>query len=244
MVEIDGLLMSLCCAHGRYYKLHSIASRAHLAHWSVSANRYHPTQFSVQMPGTLFHANHVTPSAVGGDAMQQTVMRPNKAKGKATQMNNARQMLARSAIGLIGLSLVACASIIHGTHQDVGITSVPTGATVTIDNIRSGNSPVIAKLTRKDNHIVRIEMTGYQPIDLTLTRSVSGWVWGNVAFGGLIGLAVDAIDGGMYKLSPDQLAASLSATHASAQQVGDGVYLIAVLKPQSDWVKVAQLQAR
>jgi PEGA domain len=154
------------------------------------------------------------------------------------------RIFVRAAIGLLGLGLGACASIIHGTHQDVGITSAPTGATVTIDNLRSGNTPVIAKLTRKENHIVRIEMAGYQPLDLTLTHSVSGWVWGNVAFGGLIGLAVDAIDGGMYKLSPEQLTASLSATHASAQQVGDGVYLLAVLKPQSDWVKVAQLQAR
>jgi hypothetical protein len=154
------------------------------------------------------------------------------------------RIIVRAAIGLLGFGLGACASIIHGTHQDVGITSAPTGAMVTIDNIRSGNTPVIAKLTRKENHIVRIEMAGYEPIDLTLTHSVSGWVWGNVAFGGLIGLAVDAIDGGMYKLSPEQLTASLSASHASTQQVGDGVYLIAVLKPQSDWVKVAQLQAR
>jgi hypothetical protein len=87
-------------------------------------------------------------------------------------------------------------------------------------------------------------MAGYQPIDLTLTRSVSGWVWGNVAFGGLIGLAVDAIDGGMYKLSPEQLTASLTNTNASVQKVGDGIYVLAVLKPDSAWAKVAQLQAR
>jgi hypothetical protein len=154
------------------------------------------------------------------------------------------RIIVRAAIGLLGLDLGACATIIHGTHQDVSISSAPTGAMVTIDNVGSGNTPVIAKLTRKENHIVRIEMAGYQPLDLTLTHSISGWVWGNIAFGGLIGLAVDTIDGGMYKLSPKQLTASLSATRVSAQKLGDGVYLFAVLKPQSDWVKVAQLQAR
>jgi heptaprenylglyceryl phosphate synthase len=88
-------------------------------------------------------------------------------------------------------------------------------------------------------------MPGYQPIDLTLTRSVSGWVWGNIAIGGLIGLAVDAIDGGMYKLSPDQLSATLSVgSHASVSKTSDGIYLIAVLKPENDWVKIAQLQPR
>lgn len=159
-------------------------------------------------------------------------------------MNNARQILVRSTTGMVVLLLGACASIMHGTHQDVGISSAPTGAAITIDNLRSGNTPVIAKLTRKDNHIVRIEMPGYQPIDLTLTRSVSGWVWGNVAFGGLFGLAVDAIDGGMYKLSPEQLTASLITTNASIKKLGDGLYVLVVLKPESDWAKVAQLQAR
>jgi hypothetical protein len=145
---------------------------------------------------------------------------------------------------LISLGLGACASIMHGTRQDVGISTMPTGASVTIDNLQSGNTPVFAKLSRKENHVVHIDMQGYQPLDLTLTHSVSGWVWGNIAFGGLIGLAVDAISGGMYKLSPEQLSATLVTTHASLGKTKDGVYLVAVLKPQADWVKVAQLQPR
>jgi PEGA domain len=142
------------------------------------------------------------------------------------------------------LALASCASIIHGTHQDVGISSVPTGAQVTVDNLQSGNTPMVAKLTRKDNHIVRISLPGYQPYDLTLTRGVSGWVWGNLVFGGLVGLAVDAIDGGMYKLTPPQLTAALSTEHASLSRTRDGIFLVAVLKPAPGWVKVAQLQPR
>jgi PEGA domain len=163
-------------------------------------------------------------------------------------MNNAiaRKAKKGGTIFLLMLGLAGCASIIHGTHQDVGITSEPAGASVTIDNLQSGITPVFAKLTRKNNHIVRIELPGYQPLDLTVTRSVSGWVWGNVAIGGLIGLAVDAISGGMYKLSPEQLSATLSAspTHASISRTDDGIYLFVVMKPQSNWEKVAQLQVR
>jgi hypothetical protein len=157
-------------------------------------------------------------------------------------MNN---VVVRSVILMLTLGLAACASIMHGTHQDVSITSAPTGATVTIDGLQSGNTPVIAKLTRKANHIVRIELPGYQPYDLTLTHSVSGWVWGNIAIGGLIGLGVDAISGGMYKLTPEQLSATLATSmHASVSKTSDGIYLFAVLNPQPDWVKVAQLQVR
>ena len=152
--------------------------------------------------------------------------------------------LGRSALfTALVVSLTGCCSIIHGTRQDVGISSAPTGAMVKIDNVSSGNTPVVAKLTRKDNHFVRVELTGYQPFDMTLTRSVSGWVWGNIVFGGLIGLAIDAIDGAFYNLSPEQVSATLAANHASVSKTGDGIYLFAVLKPEPGWVKVGQLQA-
>jgi len=152
--------------------------------------------------------------------------------------------LGRSALfTALVVSLTGCCSIIHGTRQDVGISSAPTGAMVKIDNVSSGNTPVVAKLTRKDNHFVRVELSGYQPFDMTLTRSVSGWVWGNIVFGGLIGLAIDAIDGAFYNLSPEQVSATLAANPASVSKTGDGIYLFAVLKPEPGWVKVGQLQA-
>ena len=152
--------------------------------------------------------------------------------------------LGRSALfTALAVSLTGCCSIIHGTRQDVGISSAPTGAMVKIDNVSSGNTPVVAKLTRKDNHFVRVELSGYQPFDMTLTRSVSGWVWGNIVFGGLIGLAVDAIDGAFYNPSPEQVSATPAANHASVSKTGDGIYLFAVLKPEPGWVKAGQLQA-
>jgi hypothetical protein len=156
----------------------------------------------------------------------------------------ARRIAVASTAFVLGLAVSACATIMHGTHQDVGITSVPPGAIVIVDNVQYGRTPVIAKLSRKDNHIVRIEMPGYQPFDATLTRSASGWVWGNIAFGGLIGLAVDAISGGLYKLDPKQVSAALTNRNASVTRMDDGVYLFAALEPQPDWVKIGQLAAR
>lgn len=147
--------------------------------------------------------------------------------------------------GIAVLVMSGCATVIHGTRQDVGISSTPTGASVTIDNLQSGTTPVFAKLRRKENHVVRISLAGFQPIDLTLTSSVSGWVWGNIAIGGLIGLAVDAISGGMYKLSPEELSAALGTTSAKTVDSGaDGINVVVVLKPEASWVKVAQLEAR
>lgn len=143
---------------------------------------------------------------------------------------------------ILGL-LAGCATIMHGKTQSVGISSIPEGALVTVDNQPVGNTPVFAELTRKDKHVVRISLESYTTATLTLDRKTSGWVWGNIAFGGLIGLAVDAITGGLYKLEPAQLSTTMIREQSTALNDDEGIYVITVLKPRSDWVKIGQLQA-
>ena len=139
------------------------------------------------------------------------------------------------------LILWGCATIMHGTSQSIGISSSPSGAKVTIDNVENGSTPVFADLKRKKDHIVRIEMEGYQKAELTITNSVSGWVWGNIVFGGLIGLAVDAITGGLYNLSPEQLNAELHKQGTSAIEKNGTIYIVTVLQPNPEWKKIGTL---
>ncbi len=142
---------------------------------------------------------------------------------------------------LLSLIVVGCATIMHGTKQDVGISSNPSGAKVTIDNVPQGMTPVVAKLSRKDHHMVRIEMVGYQPYEATITRGVSGWVWGNIVFGGLIGLAVDAMTGGLYKLTPQQIQAELSKGKLGYYYKDNTLYVAVVLQPDTEWQKIGSL---
>lgn len=102
----------------------------------------------------------------------------------------------------ITLTAVGCGTIIHGTTQQVGVSSSPSGADVVVDGVDQGSTPVTVDLSRKDKHTIKLSLNGYQPHEMIINRKVSGWVWGNILFGGLIGLAVDAGTGGMYKLSP------------------------------------------
>lgn len=140
--------------------------------------------------------------------------------------------------------LTSCASIMHGTRQTVGISSNPSNAEVWVDNQYIGCSPTIVELTRKDNHFVTIKLTGYQPYEVTLTRGVSGWVFGNVIFGGVIGLAVDAISGGLYELTPDQVRGELREGNknlvASSDNPGE-LYIAAVMMPDPSWKKIGSL---
>ena len=100
--------------------------------------------------------------------------------------------------------VAACATIMHGTSQQVGINSQPAGATVVVDSQTAGTTPVAAKLARKRSHRITVTMPGYQQFEMVTTRKTSGWVWGNIVFGGLIGLIVDASTGGLYDVRPEQ----------------------------------------
>lgn len=150
---------------------------------------------------------------------------------------------ATSALLLLGATVMffGCATIMHGTSQEIGIQSKPTGATVAIDNREYGKTPVVAKLARKDNHTVHFTLEDYQPLDATITRSTSGWVWGNIVFGGLIGLAVDAISGGLYKLSPEQVEAELASQGIGSTSGDSDVIITVVLEPDPTWQKVGNL---
>lgn len=154
-----------------------------------------------------------------------------------------KKLLALSVIVMCILSVFyGCASIMHGTTQDVGISSQPTGALISINNKPYGSTPLIADLKRKDNHILKIEMEGYQPFETTLTRTVSGWVLGNILFGGLIGLAVDAITGGLYNLTPDQVAAALNKAEAGNLYKQDAIYIAVVMKADPNWKRIGILE--
>jgi len=135
-----------------------------------------------------------------------------------------------------------CATIMQGTTQSVGISSTPTGATVTINNVEKGKTPVIVDLRRKDQHFVKIQMPGYMPYETTFTRSTSGWIWGNIVFGGLIGLAIDAMAGGLYKLTPTEINAVLTREGVSSLYRQNSLYIAVVLTPDPKWEKIGQLE--
>jgi|SRR5690554_5426773 len=137
----------------------------------------------------------------------------------------------------------ACGTIMQGTTQQIGINSNPSKASVTINGQNKGATPMIVDLKRKDSHMIRIELDGYEPYETTLTRKVSGWVWGNIVFGGLIGLVVDASAGGMYNLTPEQISAELRGGQLSYNENNDGFFIAVVLEPNSEWEKIGSLKS-
>jgi hypothetical protein len=110
---------------------------------------------------------------------------------------------------VILITVFSCASIVNGTKQDVRINSDPTGAQVSINGVKY-TTPAVIKLKRGSKHSLTFTKEGYEPVTLKIDKKFNSWVFGNLIFGGVIGLIVDFSNGAAYKLSPDQVNAKLN----------------------------------
>jgi hypothetical protein len=62
----------------------------------------------------------------------------------------------------------SCA-VIGPKYQKVPVTSNPPQAKITVDNKLVGQTPVNIKLRRNEEHLIRIEMDGYEPAEIVVS---------------------------------------------------------------------------
>ena len=108
-----------------------------------------------------------------------------------------------------------CASIVGDSKYPVNVSSTPSGAHFTIQNkdgviVHNGATPNTVTLPsgrgyfKGEAYTITFKKEGYADTSAKLETSMSGWYWGNLLFGGLIGmLVVDPMTGAMYKLPAD-----------------------------------------
>lgn len=125
--------------------------------------------------------------------------------------------------GLAAFALSGCATIFEGGTQPVTFKSEPDAASISITNragekIHAGTTPVTLTLKRgagyfkSEVYTVRIEKSGYQAKEITISGGVNGWYFGNILAGGAVGmLIVDPITGAMYTFRPDIVTTALES---------------------------------
>lgn len=108
--------------------------------------------------------------------------------------------------------LTGCSSIVSRSDYAVSINSVPDGANYVITNragiqVHSGLTPSTVTLKsssgffKGETYNIALKRDGYADQTFTLASTVDGWYFGNILFGGLIGmLIVDPATGAMYTL--------------------------------------------
>lgn len=111
-------------------------------------------------------------------------------------MNILKTLISVCFIGFSVALLGGCATIVKDDSQPVAFSSEPEGATVEINSIPRGKTPTTIMLKREyGKQIVGFKLDGYHPISFKLKKSLAGMTFGNIIFGGVIGVGVDVATG-------------------------------------------------
>jgi hypothetical protein len=153
------------------------------------------------------------------------------------------RVFALSTVAIAAVLSSGCASIVHGGPRTVPVASNPPGAKVSIYDrdgkvVSQNTTPFIATLPTKyryfagQSYKLVFEKEGFRKTEVELRSTMSGWYWGNLVFGGLLGmLVVDPNTGAMYNLSPNKVEHTLSAD--TAAQLREGKTLVVMTLSQA-----------
>jgi PEGA domain len=158
-----------------------------------------------------------------------------------------------SILGAVGaLAVSGCASIFNGQTQPITISSAPDGATITVtnrsgDKIHAGTTPVTLTLKRgagyfkSESYTVSFSKPGFTDKEMVITSSISGWYFGNILFGGVIGMVgVDPATGGMY-VFPDSVNSTLESEAVKSGQATSTLKIVSTDSLTPEQLKAGKL---
>ena len=132
---------------------------------------------------------------------------------------------------LVAALLAGCANIIHGSKQDIRVISNPSGAVVRVNfkNMATTTPSVVTLDRKKTGYVLTFEKEGYKPVEVSLTRTIDGWLFGNILLLeiGIVGLIIDFSSGAAYKLTPSEVQVVLGQKEASLNRNRDTLVVFA-----------------
>lgn len=122
------------------------------------------------------------------------------------------QKIFRNAVLALTVAFIlGCGTIFSGVRQEVSLNSTPDGATVKIEPTgQEVTTPATIKLKKKFDYTLTFTKEGYKPEEVTITRDQSDlFIVLDIFATGMIGMVVDYITGGWYKLDPSTVTVTL-----------------------------------
>ncbi|MDB5650335.1 MAG: translation initiation factor 2 [Hyphomicrobiales bacterium] len=117
-------------------------------------------------------------------------------------------------IAALGLAVSGCATITRGTTDQITINSEPAGALATTSSgLTCPSTPCTLEVSRKSEFVVSYSKEGYLPQQVPVGTKMAGagaaGLAGNVLFGGIIGVGVDASTGATLEHFPNPVFVTL-----------------------------------
>jgi len=121
---------------------------------------------------------------------------------------------------LLALAFVlgGCATLIHGSNQEVRVESEPSDARVEVDGRPAGETPTTLRLKRDREHRIQIYYADHEPHTVTLRQNRSIWATVNLLNLIVPGMLVDFSTGAFYKLDPDPISATFDDAASDSLQ--------------------------
>jgi hypothetical protein len=142
--------------------------------------------------------------------------------------------------------LTSCCTLFHGVTQMVDISSQPSGAKIYIDGREYGSTPLSIPLNRqgrlvgesksKKEYLVKIVLDGYLPYEIKLNRKFN-----KLALLETTWLILDASNGAVYTLTPDQVSAKMGKKSALNNSKNDNLNIAVTLNPDPSWERIGTL---
>ncbi|MDP3850362.1 MAG: hypothetical protein Q8Q59_07660 [Luteolibacter sp.] len=159
-----------------------------------------------------------------------------------------KYIIRSASLVVPSLLLCNCATIFGGaTKKEVKLSSNPPGAIVRVtdkngDVIHQGVTPTSIALTRSAGYFTPASYNasfvkkGYPQQNVDLKASVNPWYFGNIVFGGLIGLViVDPLTGAMWTLDDECTAQMQTGTTAKNDSGSQPVRIVERSKIPKEW---------
>jgi uncharacterized protein YceK len=119
------------------------------------------------------------------------------------------------------LTLGGCATIINGTTQKIPVNTTPQGATANNQDVVGCITPCSIELKRNQDHIITVSKEGFENQSVTFKHVLSPAGLGYILLPfGLIGAAVDAANGSLYRLTPEAINLELKPVIAKLENPG------------------------
>lgn len=112
-------------------------------------------------------------------------------------------------LGMAALTALApsCCTIVSNGPDDLKIDSVPSGKSFRTDLGHEGVTPT--KISLADDESVEVIFAS-ENRRFIVKPVLDGWLFGNIIFGGFIGIATDFITGAAYKQTSDEVVFDLA----------------------------------
>jgi len=129
-----------------------------------------------------------------------------------------------SGLLLLVATVNGCATLVHGTTQKIPIASSPPGATVLIDDVPVGVTPMVATVSRTQPHVVSFVVDSITKDRVSLDRQMSPWVFADVFLLYVAPVVLDVKNGAAYNFPGDTVRAQFGSTFAGVRRlpISDG----------------------